>query len=87
LIVGDALEIVEPGWNSAWPGDSILMSFDPVALDVIGLQVFSQARENHAGSLPIPSLTRASRWLQNCAEAGLGTNDPAAIAWRQITLG
>jgi hypothetical protein len=87
MIVGDALEVVEPGWSSAWPGESILMSFDPVAHDVIGLQLFSQAHEEHDRNLPIPSLTRASNWLQNCADAGLGTNDPNAITWRQVTLG
>ncbi len=41
LVVGDVLEaVVGMGWNTKVPGDSLLLSTDPVAHDAIGLELY-----------------------------------------------
>ncbi|HUT19063.1 MAG TPA: DUF362 domain-containing protein, partial [Anaerolineae bacterium] len=47
LVIGDALAAclryasAWPYWKADWQGDSILMSFDPVAQDTVGYQLLS----------------------------------------------
>ena len=86
LIIGDALTICTFGWSRAVTGDSILMSFDPVAHDVVGLQVLNQAMES-GGVVLSQAASIASVWLGRAAELGLGVNEPDAIKWTQLTLG
>jgi hypothetical protein len=74
LIIGDVLEIVKSGWKKAMAGDSILMSFDPVAHDTIGLQLYSEALASEGGN-PAISEKFAIPWLESGAALGLGTND------------
>jgi uncharacterized protein (DUF362 family) len=88
LIIGDMLEIVGangPGWQSAVIGDSILMSFDPVATDAVGLQVFLDTLTSEG---PIPESVKqyAIPCLESAASLGLGTNDPSSIDLREINL-
>jgi len=89
LIIGDALNIVRTGgggWYSAETGDSILMSFDPVAHDATGLQLLSKVWA-FAGYNPDVAIQRATPWLENGAALGLGTNDPANMELIEQTLG
>jgi uncharacterized protein (DUF362 family) len=74
LIIGDALAVVHSGWRSATPGDSILMSFDPVAHDAVGLSIYGQtmAGEGRPDQAAAPL---AASWLASGAELGLGTDD------------
>jgi len=87
LIIGDALTICTFGWSSAVVGDSILMSFDPVAHDVIGLQVLYKAMEESDGVAFSGAASIANGWLEKAAELGLGVNEPDGIEWLQLTLG
>jgi hypothetical protein len=74
LVVGDALTICTASWQSAMTGDSILMSFDPVAHDTIGLQVLAETMAAKEFN-PKAARSLANRWLAQSAELGLGTND------------
>jgi uncharacterized protein (DUF362 family) len=88
LIIGDALDVVKAGWHDSTPGDSILMSFDPVALDTVGLQVYNDtmtAEGNDSAIKVATSLARA--WLANGVELGVGTNDPNNIDLVEVNLG
>ena len=67
-------------------GDSILMSFDPVAHDTVGLQMLSEVLTAE-GHNPESYVARADGWLANGAEFGLGTNDPGNINLAEVGLG
>lgn len=79
LIIGDTLKVVlGDQWTNKVPGDSILMSFDPVAHDTVGLQMFTQVMVA-AGKDPTGYTKRATAWLANGAGLGLGIHDPDGI--------
>jgi hypothetical protein len=84
LIIGDALTVVRRNWFSAVTGDSILMSFDPVAHDTVGLQLYCRVMDK---GNPEAAMNLSNPWLENGAELGLGTNDPDNIESVEITLG
>jgi hypothetical protein len=92
LIIGDVLTAclryrgAYPYWSSDWTGDSILMSFDPVAIDTTALQMLSQLLTDEGGN-PASILGMATPCLENGAALGLGTNDPANIDLKEINLG
>jgi hypothetical protein len=92
LIVGDMLEAciryrgAWPYWEADTVGDSILLSFDPVAHDTIGLQVLSQMLADDGGNTSA-MMRMATPCLESSAELGLGTNDPAAIDLVEVNLG
>jgi hypothetical protein len=86
LIVGDLLLIV--GWDDAVTGDSLLMSFDPVATDTVALQLWLDAWPlGSEGLMPEAVAGRAGPWLENAASLGLGTNDPDNIRMVEVRLG
>ncbi|MBN2392374.1 MAG: DUF362 domain-containing protein [Anaerolineae bacterium] len=85
LIIGDALNICTQNWNSAVNGDSLLMSFDPVANDAIGLQLFTAAREA-AGGNANAAQRKATAWLEYAASLGLGEHAPEAIEKVEVNL-
>ena len=87
LIIGDALTVCTFGWDSAVIGDSITMSFDPVAHDVVGLQVLNKAIEGADGVVLTGAGRMANVWLEKAAELGLGVKEPDGIEWLQLTLG
>ena len=82
LIIGDALSAnlkyanSYPYWQEDWIGDSIFMSFDPVAHDTLGLQLLTRELEK-AGGNPASLIGMATPALKYAVELGLGTNDPA----------
>jgi hypothetical protein len=92
LIVGDALTAclrykgAYPYWFSDRAGDSILMSFDPVAIDTTALQMLEQFLTDE-GEDPSSILRNGTPCLESAAELGLGTNDPANIDLTEINLG
>jgi len=92
LIIGDALEACLrytgsfPYWRADWKGDSIFMSFDPVAQDTVGLEVYRQLLIE-AGDNPAMAISKATPWLQSGAELGLGTNDPKNMELVEVKLG
>jgi hypothetical protein len=95
LIVGDALtaclryEGAFPYWRSDWAGDSILLSFDPVAIDTMALQILERLLTAAGGNpAALRALTEmATPCLESGAELGLGTDDPTNIDFREINLG
>jgi hypothetical protein len=87
LIIGDVLSLVQPGWFQAWEGDSILMSFDPVAHDIVGLNMITEAFSTDDNYPGIPSPIHANSFLQHSADLGLGTNNPEEIVWSRLELG
>ena len=83
LIIGDELTIVQESWRAAYPGDSILMSFDPVAHDMAGVQLYEQAA---GGSESAAVQAGAESWLSYAAELGVGTNDPSNVDLVEVML-
>jgi hypothetical protein len=85
LIIGDALKIVQDNWYSAFDSDLICMSFDPVAHDVLGLQVLNNLQAVN-GIETEPIRKRAAEWLKNAAALGLGTDQMANIEFMEERL-
>jgi hypothetical protein len=92
LVIGDALTAClrykgsYPYWTSDWAGDSILLSFDPVAIDTVALQLLEQLLTDDGGN-PAAILAMATPCLESGAELGLGTNDPVNIDLTELNLG
>ena len=78
LIIGDMLEAnlhysgSFPYWKPDYRGDSILMSFDPVAHDTVGLDVLTELLAAEGAEVSL--LSSAQRCLESGAKLGLGTN-------------
>lgn len=91
LIIGDALSAnlryanSYPYWSEDWVGDSIFMSFDPVAHDTLGLQLLSRELEK-IGENAASLVGMATPAMQYAVELGLGTNDPANMEFIEQTL-
>jgi hypothetical protein len=61
------------------------MSFDPVAHDTIGLEMYSQLLAADGGD-PTMARDKAEAWLANAAALGLGTNDASHIELAELSL-
>jgi hypothetical protein len=89
LIVGDVLTADErrdtAGYRMIGTGDAVLMSFDPVAHDAVGLQVANRVLDAE-GSSTEATTSQASAWLENSAKLGLGIHDLDQIEWVEVTL-
>jgi hypothetical protein len=91
LIIGDALAAnlrysnSWPYWREDWTGDSIFMSFDPLAHDTLGLQLLAHELEK-AGGNPAGLLGMAAPAMQSALELGLGTNDLAHMEVIEQTI-
>jgi uncharacterized protein (DUF362 family) len=87
LVIGDALEAnlrysnSWPYWKADWKGDSILMSYDPVAVDTVGAQILAAALEDDGFA------ARAIAGFDEAAKLEVGTNDPANINLIERKLG
>jgi uncharacterized protein (DUF362 family) len=86
LIIGDALTVCTRHWNAATKGDSILMSFDPVAHDAIGLQHYQKVVEAEGGHATA-ALNRAAPWLIYGSEIELGIHNVETIDLVEAHLG
>jgi uncharacterized protein (DUF362 family) len=91
LVIGDALQISPEsigGWFRAVTGDSILVSFDPVAHDAVGFQVLGEVLVSEGNDGKAEYLAKTAQlWLPRSAELGLGTNDPVNIDLKEVNLG
>ncbi len=85
LIIGDALTICTRGWYEAVTGDSIFMSFDPVAHDAAGLQRFVEVKTAE-GSNPAQAQDLGAQWLAHAAQLDLGKNKPEDIDIVEVHL-
>jgi len=86
LIVGDALNVITTSnWHEAVVGDSIIMSFDPVAHDRVGMQVLTQAMDAEGVDTTMAT-NMGIRCLEAAAELGLGINEPDSIQWIELNL-
>ena len=91
LIIGDMLTACLkyknsfPYWDADWTGDSILMSFDPLAHDTVGLQVLKQLITDQ-GDDPTSIEQMAAPWFENASQAGLGANDEKNIKQVEVAL-
>ena len=84
LIIGDALRMCPFNWDQAVVGNALLMSFDPVAHDYVGMQILTDWLSANGGN-PAAVIGQAGH-LAAAAALGLGTDDPANIDWRELTL-
>lgn len=82
LIICDALTATYhrgPGYSGyTWDYNGLLVSLDPVALDMTGAMIIEEKRRE----MGMPSLAEAGRapdYIATAAELGLGTNDPDRI--------
>jgi hypothetical protein len=92
LIIGDALatqsfEGLLDRYEVMDIGSTLLMSFDPVAFDAVGLQmVVDKLNLDGRESFALFKAMGAEPWLAVGAELGLGTNDPANIELVDLKL-
>lgn len=86
LIIGDASNIIGPNWHAAESGDAILLSFDPVAHDAVGLQLYNQSMLPELETSQTPTFALDSPWLESSAELRLGLHDPDGIERLEVTL-
>ena len=91
LIIGDALSAnlrfanSFPYWQEDWYGDSIFMSFDPVAHDAMGLKLLISELEKD-GDSGAALVGMSTQYLSYAAELGLGTRDEANMEFIEQTL-
>jgi hypothetical protein len=84
LIIGDALRMCPVNWNQAVVGNALLMSFDPVAHDYVGMQILTSWLSANGGNPA--AITGQAKHLAAAAALGLGTNDLAHVDLRELTL-
>ena len=89
LIIGDILT-AKP-YRSAYGRyvigrDKILVSFDPVAHDMVGAQLAETAYADEGRETPVV-IDQATPWLKRASEMGLGTNALENIDLVEINLG
>ena len=91
LIIGDVLQANVkygyswPYWKADYTGDSILMSFDPVAHDTVGFQILTQLLTDQGGD-PRAYKAMATPYLEGAAKAGLGAYDPANFELTEVKV-
>jgi uncharacterized protein (DUF362 family) len=91
LIIGDALSASLhfsrsfPYWQEDWVGDSIFMSFDPVAHDSMGLELLARELEK-SGTNPASMVGLAAPAFQRAVELGLGTNEMKNIEFVELAI-
>lgn len=91
LIIGDALAACLrygnswPYWDADYTGDSIMLSFDPVAHDAVGFKLLTDllAAESHSTAA---TTNQATPWLENATQIGLGTHNFDDIDLVEMTL-
>ena len=67
-------------------GDSILMSTDPVAHDMVGLQELCKVITSQGGNTT-GTMNTAIWWLEQGTELGLGIHDLDNIELLEVVLG
>jgi uncharacterized Fe-S center protein len=91
LIIGDILtanlktEYGWPYWREAVKANSILMSYDPVAHDATGFQIFNQLLTDNQMD-PTSNAEMCKPYLVSAAQIGLGANDASNIDLVKVNL-
>ncbi len=91
LVIGDALTACLryanswPYWEADYTGDSIMMSFDPVAHDAVGFKLFTDLLAADGGNTA-SAINMAMPWLENATKIGLGTHNFDDIDLAEINL-
>ena len=89
LVIGDVLsqETHRDAASYAVVGgpQALLVGTDPIAIDAIGLQMATEAMESQGFSTGAVR-SRASEWLKEGANIGLGVCDPAKIQVAELAL-
>lgn len=89
LVIGDILEANTkyssgwPYWEADYKGDSILMSYDPLAHDKVGYDLLLKYCDEK-GSPTEYLKGMAEPWFKTCGEAGIGTNDMGNIELLEV---
>jgi len=84
LIVAAALNVSPFDWYQPARENALLLSFDPVALDVVGRDIL--VRHRQAAGHGVDFIYQRSRQLASAQALGLGTADSGLIDLREITL-
>jgi hypothetical protein len=85
LIVAAALNVTPGDWNRPEPDNSLILSFDPVALDTVARDILVRHREALGRSTDY--LVRQSTHLSTAQTLEVGATDPSLIDLREIALG
>ena len=90
LVIGDILtptshKDLYSGYEIVGLNDTMLMSFDPVAQEAIGLQIAVDSL-TAAGQDSKMTVKQATPWLENSAALGLGTNDSKNMEVVEVKL-
>jgi uncharacterized protein (DUF362 family) len=73
----------KPAW--AWPLDSVLVSFDPVAIDSVALRIIDEERQRrNLGSLKEEA--RYPQWIATASGMGLGQGTFESVDLREVQL-
>lgn len=75
-----------PYWREAKPSDSLVVGYDPVAVDTLGLRLFGAALTAN-GRDPKSTQDKASQWLAAAAALGVGTNEEKNMKVAELMLG
>jgi hypothetical protein len=90
LVIGDLLtpETIADSTDYVMLGgqNSILMSHDPVATDVVGLEMARVGLDGLKGTSTKAITHQAQEWLKAAGEQGLGASDLGRIGIREIKL-
>ena len=89
LVIGDVLH-ANTQFSNSWPyweadikGDSILVSFDPLAHDLVGLELLKELATKK-GSPTEGILYQSQGWIQAAAQAGLGAGYLKDVEWVKV---
>jgi uncharacterized protein (DUF362 family) len=91
LVIGDALTAClryrnsYPYWEPDTIGDTVTMSFDPVATDAVALDILTSLMRENDMSTDF-AFSRAAPWLEHATEIGLGTHHLEEIDLHELVL-
>jgi hypothetical protein len=85
LIVGAALKVSPRDWNQPARENSLLLSFDPVALDTVSRDILVRHRQNLG--MDAGFLIDGARHLGTAQALSLGATDSDLIDLREVVLG
>jgi hypothetical protein len=85
LIVGAALNVSPRDWNGPERENSLLFSFDPVAVDTVARDIL--VRHRQAQGMSVGYLVEGARHLGTAQSLGIGATDANLIDLREVDLG
>jgi uncharacterized protein (DUF362 family) len=74
LVVGDALTVCTGDWSRGTKSDSIIVSFDPIAADVVARQHLIKVQEEQKVNTQ-RTVQYSDPWLKGATTLGLGASD------------